>query len=207
LGRDLPYAVRVAADVPLIERKQRHARQRIVAAADELFAARGFDAVSVNDIAERAEVGRTTFFRHFGDKQEVVFAREQELLDLIAAERVELPGSGYSTPYAALEAIEPVLLRLLERMTADRDGYLRHLRLIDDHAELAARDAVKMQGVALRLRDLLVAHGCAILVATLAAEIAMACYWTARRTTSDPATLVEATRTAFRQMLDLGARH
>jgi len=69
----------------LVERKQRQARQRIIEAARELFLERGFDGVSVGDIAERAEVGRTTFFRHFGDKQEVVFAKEQELLDAIAA--------------------------------------------------------------------------------------------------------------------------
>jgi hypothetical protein len=39
--------------------------------------AHGFDKVSVSDIAERAEVGGTTFFRYFGDKQEVVFAKQQ----------------------------------------------------------------------------------------------------------------------------------
>ena len=71
----------------LVERKQRQARQRIIEAARELFLERGFDGVSVGDIAERAEVGRTTFFRHFGDKQEVVFANEQELLDTITAAR------------------------------------------------------------------------------------------------------------------------
>ena len=197
----------MAADGSLIERKQRQARQRVIAAANELFAARGFEAVSVNDIAERAEVGRTTFFRHFGDKQEVVFAREQELLDLIAEEHVELPEFGESTPMHALQALEPVLLRLLERMTADRDGYQRHLRLIESHPELTARDAVKMQGVALRLRDLLMAHGCSTATATLAAEIAMASYWTARRTSPDPANLVEATRAAFEHIRELGAPH
>jgi AcrR family transcriptional regulator len=66
----------MASTPPLVERKQRAARERIVRAATELFAERGYSKVSVSDIAERAEVGRTTFFRHFGDKQEVVFARE-----------------------------------------------------------------------------------------------------------------------------------
>src|SRR5262245_51211351 len=54
-------------------RKRERARGAIVAAAYELFAERGFDQVTVSDIAERAEVGRTTFFRYFGDKQEVIF--------------------------------------------------------------------------------------------------------------------------------------
>ncbi len=81
--------------LPLVERKQRQARQRIIDAARELFLERGFDGVSVGDIAERAEVGRTTFFRHFGDKQEVVFANEQELLDTITAAR---PGRRHPRP-------------------------------------------------------------------------------------------------------------
>src|ERR1700744_266690 len=75
----------MTSPLPLVERKRRQARQRIIQAAEELFITRGFDDVAVGDIAERAEVGRTTFFRYFGDKQEVVFAKEQELLDTIAA--------------------------------------------------------------------------------------------------------------------------
>src|ERR1700761_4606171 len=96
--------------LPLVERKRRRARQRIIEAATELFLERGFDGVSVGDIAERAEVGRTTFFRHFGDKQEVVFAKEQELLDTITAAG---QAEGTRVPRNAAEAVEqlrPVLL-------------------------------------------------------------------------------------------------
>ena len=94
----------------LVERKQRQARQRIIDAARELFLERGFDGVSVGDIAERAEVGRTTFFRHFGDKQEVVFANEQELLDTITAAR---QADSTPAPRGATEAVEqlrPIVL-------------------------------------------------------------------------------------------------
>src|SRR5689334_1971249 len=55
--------------LPLVERKQKAAWLRIVAAATKLLAERGFDGASVSDIADLAEVGRTTFFRHFSDKQ------------------------------------------------------------------------------------------------------------------------------------------
>src|SRR5262249_34047933 len=89
--------------LPLVERKRRQARQRIIQAARELFLERGFDDVSVGDIAERAEVGRTTFFRHFGDKQEVVFANDQELLDTIAAAGL---ADDPPAPRSATEAVE-----------------------------------------------------------------------------------------------------
>lgn len=42
-------------------------------AALDLFVERGFDKTSVADIAERAEVTERTFYRHFGDKREVLF--------------------------------------------------------------------------------------------------------------------------------------
>ncbi len=128
---------------PLVERKQRQARQRIIEAAQELFQEHGFDGVSVGDIAERAEVGRTTFFRHFRDKQEVVFAREQELLDLVAA-----AGQAENTPpprgvTEGVEQLGPVLLALCAQATADPAGYTRHFALIEQHPELRDRDAMK----------------------------------------------------------------
>src|ERR1019366_365981 len=94
----------------LVRRKQRQARQRIIEAARELFLERGFDGVSVGDIAERAEVGRTTFFRHFGDKQEVVFANEQELLDTITAARQADSTPAPRGATAAVEQLRPIVL-------------------------------------------------------------------------------------------------
>jgi AcrR family transcriptional regulator len=190
--------------LPLVERKRRQARQRIIQAAQELFLARGFDGVSVGDIAERAEVGRTTFFRHFGDKQEVVFAKEQELLDTIAA-----AGQADDTapPRSATEAVEqlrPVLLALCAQAAADPEAYTRHFRLIEQHPELRARDAVKTQQIAGKLSDLLIRRGSDEATARFAGQIALACYQTAKRLGNDPRTLVEDTRAAFGRVFTLG---
>jgi len=45
------------------------ARERLVVAAVDLFNEQGYDATTVTQIAERAEVTRSTFFRHFPDKR------------------------------------------------------------------------------------------------------------------------------------------
>jgi AcrR family transcriptional regulator len=188
----------------LVERKQRQARRRIIEAARELFLERGFDGVSVGDIAERAEVGRTTFFRHFGDKQEVVFANEQELLDTIAAAG---QADGTPAPRNATEAVEqlrPVLLALCAQATADPEAYTRHFQLIEQHPELRARDAVKMQQIADKLSDLLIHRGSDEATARFAAQIALACYQTAKRLGNNPRTLADQTQAALRRALTLG---
>ena len=195
----------VTPPLPLVERKQRQARQRIIEAATELFLERGFDGVSVGDIAERAEVGRTTFFRHFGDKQEVVFAREQELLDIITA-TAEV--AGVPAPREATEAVEqlrPVLLALCAQATADPEDYIRHFQLIEQHPELRARDAVKTQQIADRLSELLIHRGADEATARFAGQIAIACFQTVKRLGNNPRTLVEETGNALGRALALGA--
>ena len=54
-------------------------------AAMELFAARGFDAVTVDAIAAAAGVSRRTFFRYFPTKEDVFFARRREQHDKLSA--------------------------------------------------------------------------------------------------------------------------
>lgn len=55
------------------ERRRQQTRDRIVDAATELFAERGFDAVSVVEIAQRAGVVEKTVFNHFPVKEGLVF--------------------------------------------------------------------------------------------------------------------------------------
>ncbi len=59
-------------------------RLRLAQAALELFADQGFDATTVDQIATRAGVSKTTFFRHFPAKEEVIFPDHTKLLSDIA---------------------------------------------------------------------------------------------------------------------------
>src|SRR5699024_10696503 len=131
-------------------------------------------------------VGRTSFFRYFGDKQEVVFAREQEVLALVAAEEVPEPGTDPRSLADALRALEPVVLHVCDRMTANADGFRRHMGLVEAHTELRDRDAAKMQAIAGRLGDLLTARGWDTFTSVFSAQLAVACLWTARRATAEP---------------------
>lgn len=191
------------APLSLIERKQRAARGRIIDAADSLFAERDFDSVSVTDIAERAEVGRTTFFRHFADKTEVVFAKEQAMFDTItdAASEVWTPVQSVDSLAGALSALEPLVLQLCKQATSDVDAYQRHTLLVDAHEELRAREAVKHQYIANEFTKVLRAHDAPVDVATIASQLAVACYSSGRILASKPADLLGETATAFRKTL------
>ncbi|MFD4762427.1 TetR/AcrR family transcriptional regulator [Streptomyces sp. NPDC058439] len=62
----------------LRERKKLQTRRRLLAAATELFAERGFDKVSVAEIAEAAEVSKMTVFNYFAGKEDLVLAPMEE---------------------------------------------------------------------------------------------------------------------------------
>lgn len=59
-------------------RKRFATRRAISQAADRLFLERGFDHVTVDEIAEAADVGRMTVFNHFHRKEDMFFDRDEE---------------------------------------------------------------------------------------------------------------------------------
>lgn len=86
-------------------------KERLTGAAFALFDEHGYEATTVDDITERAGVGRTTFFRAFRSKEEVIFPDHEALLD---AMRSRLAGSTQQTALVAVrEAARLVLMHYL----------------------------------------------------------------------------------------------
>ncbi|MBN9794867.1 TetR family transcriptional regulator [Pseudonocardia sp. TMWB2A] len=76
------------------ERKKAATRQGIADAALRLFLDRGFDEVTVAEIAEAADVSVTTLFKHFGSKEALLFDEDTEQeSELVAAVRDRAPGT------------------------------------------------------------------------------------------------------------------
>jgi AcrR family transcriptional regulator len=93
-----------AGPIGLRQRKKDSARRAIEDAAWDLFAERGYDETSVNDIAERANVAPRTFFRYFPTKEAVMYPQFDELLRSVRDEFRRRP------------ADEPVITSLFESL-------------------------------------------------------------------------------------------
>jgi AcrR family transcriptional regulator len=182
----------------LRDRKRRRAEEAIRKAAFELFSERGFDQVSVTEIAERAEVGRTTFFRYFGDKQEVLFPDPgQESEEAVAGVGAPADAIGSSLP-DALRSVRAVVTAFAGHITSDPDEYELHQRLVRQHPDLYARSLVKQR----RYADLLTAQlrrwGADAVIARQAAELGLACFYAAQaESADDPRTLPRILGRAF----------
>ena len=101
----------VAVAEGLRESKKRQTRAAIAAAAMELFAARGFDAVTVAEVAQAARVSEKTVFNYFPAKEDLVFERGQERrAELIAAIRERPPG------VPLVELFRALTMALLDRV-------------------------------------------------------------------------------------------
>ncbi|PRX64124.1 TetR family transcriptional regulator [Nonomuraea fuscirosea] len=94
------------------ERKKAATRAAILDAATALFLERGFDGVSVREIADQADVSPKTVFTHFPQKEALVFGDEDERHErLVAAVRDRPPGSSISDALKAHYLAEIAAMR------------------------------------------------------------------------------------------------
>ena len=143
------------------------ARERMVLAAVDLFTEQGYDATTVAQIAERAGVTKSTFFRHFPDKRELLVAGQEALSQLLTEGIAEAPQTA-----SPLEAVAAGLERASSAMgPMNRELGPRLKAAIAASAELQERDALKSVGLAAAMTSALVARGVPDPIAHLAAEI------------------------------------
>ena len=143
------------------------ARERMVLAAVDLFTEQGYDATTVAQIAERAGVTKSTFFRHFPDKRELLVAGQEALSRLLTEGIAEAPETA-----SPLEAVAAGLERASSAMgPMNRELGPRLKAAIAASAELQERDALKSVGLAAAMTNALVARGVPDATAHLAGEM------------------------------------
>lgn len=125
----------------LRESKKRETRQRISDVATELFFARGFDAVTVEEVAAAAHVSKMTVFNYFTRKEDLLFDREDEMKRLSSEALRERPEG--QSPVDALR-------RFVDRLREQKHPFVR----IDSQTVAFWRVVAASPSLRARLREI-----------------------------------------------------
>jgi AcrR family transcriptional regulator len=148
-------------------RWQPNASERLVLAALDLFAERGYEDTTVAGIAERAGLTKSTFFRYFPDKREVLFG---------GGTMTALLAEGIAAAPAAATPLEAVACALdavgREAFTPARRQFIaRRQAVIAASPELREREALKGLSLIAAMTDALRRRGVPEMTACVAAEL------------------------------------
>jgi AcrR family transcriptional regulator len=177
-----PHSPSAAGVLPLRERKKQRTRRELTRSAAALFAEHGFEAVTLDQLVDAAEVSKRTFFRFFPSKEAVAMAAEAELWEAYG-ERVaegELRGR-------ALEYLCEMLAETVVSLGGDWDrrflacrALASRSRALRDYSDLASFAAQRLLVEVLERR--LGVDSRQDVRLRLAAELAMAAWRCAART-------------------------
>ena len=138
---------------------------RLREAALELYVAQGYEQTTVAEIAERAGVTARTFFRHFADKREVLFAGSEELQARMTAAVAAAP------PQAGpLDAVAAALEAAAAMVGGNHAHSKRRMAVLMANPELRERELIKMARLGDAVTEALVSRGVSDADARLAAE-------------------------------------
>ncbi|HEX4128356.1 MAG TPA: TetR family transcriptional regulator [Acidimicrobiales bacterium] len=158
------------------------ARGRLEKAAMELYVERGFEETTVAEIAKRAGLTERTFFRHFADKREVLFAGAAMLHEVLVRTVDDAPPD-LAPVDAAMAGVVAGGALIQERRAFARRRY----EIIAANAELQERELIKLASLSAAAADALRRRGVADHAASLAAEVAIAVFRVAfERWVADP---------------------
>jgi AcrR family transcriptional regulator len=155
----------------LRESKKQHTRERIASEAMRLFATRGFDHVTVAEVAEAAEVSEKTVFNYFPTKEDLFFDEVPARLAAIAAAvRERRPGQ------SALGALRELQAKEAPRLTSEQ--FATFARVIEESPALRAKELDVMRSYSEALADTLrIELGVAELDARIAATAVTGVHW------------------------------
>jgi AcrR family transcriptional regulator len=113
-------------DEQKIDRRVRKTRRALREAMENLMAEKGYDQVTIEELTERADIGRTTFYLHYSAKQDLLLEQFDELLDQLVGQLSEIPLSSWNPQGKVLPAEDhpgrPISM-IFEHAAANEDLY------------------------------------------------------------------------------------
>ncbi|MGY1738886.1 TetR/AcrR family transcriptional regulator [Geodermatophilus sp. SYSU D00684] len=153
------------------ERRRRRLRAEVTRRAVALFAERGYAATSTEQVAAAADVSRSTLFRLFADKDDLLFGLEDDLLAAAAAAVAEAPPE--LSPWAALRS---AAVAIAGQVAPLRDLLLAREQVVAGVPALRSRAAAKLRRWEAALAEGLTARGVPAGEALLLAKLVVACF-------------------------------
>jgi AcrR family transcriptional regulator len=150
------------------------ARGRLLKAALELYGEHGFEQTTVAEIAARAGLTERTFFRHFADKREVLFAGADALKDLMVSTAADAP-PGLAPIEVAAAGVEAAGAYIQQGGDLPR----QRAAIVAASTELRERELIKLASLASALAEELRRRGVAEPAASLTAQAGIAVFTTA----------------------------
>jgi AcrR family transcriptional regulator len=150
-------------------RWQPDARGRLRQAAFELYGEHGFDRTTVAQIAERAGLTERTFYRHFADKREVVFAGD--VRRVLVGAVADAPAS-----MTALEAVTAAIDAAGAVLGERRELTRRRQAVIAANPSLQQGEQIKYAALSADIAEALRGRGVEPLAAGLAADVGVAVF-------------------------------
>jgi AcrR family transcriptional regulator len=154
-----------SARLSCVARWEPNASGRLTEAAMALFAERGYAKTTVGDIAARAGLTERTFFNHFSDKREVLFAGSEQFVNHI----VDAVRAG-PTSRRPLDVVVAAYESTNDFFEERRPFARKRFELIAAHPELQERELIKMMSLAASITEALKQRGTSAAAASLAAE-------------------------------------
>jgi AcrR family transcriptional regulator len=178
-----------------------NARERLERAALALFVEHGYDATTVAEVADRAGLSKSTFFRHFADKREVLFGG-QDLLAALFSDAIRAAPPSATTIDCLAAALETAAVAF----TPDRHDLAPQRRaVIAANSELQERELLKRACFASAMAGALRLRAADDTTARLAAEMGVLAFSTAYARWAAPDNqqpFTEIARAALRDLQD-----
>ncbi len=146
-------------------------RGRLEQAALALYGEHGFEHTTVAEIAARAGLTERTFFRHYADKREVLFAGAEVLQELLVSNVAGAPDS-----IAPIDAVGAALEAAGALLQQRREYARQRQAIIAANTELQERELIKLASLASAIADTLRRSGVSDPAASLTAEAGIAVF-------------------------------
>jgi len=186
----------------LREVKKRRTRDAIVACALKLFTSNGYDAVTIAAVARAAGVGERTVYRYFADKEEMLFAEDDEMRTALGTATAAQPVNSNS-----IEIVRAAACAVATLLEQQRPQIQQRAAVIKSTPALRAREGVKQAGHQQLISDELARRGLPPERARLVGAVGVVCFnegltrWLAGH---DNASLHDKIADAFDELLDPG---